>query len=79
MKSKNSYKAVAYHGPSLRGDFWDGKAIDKQIGDGLSGSSNYWIEDFLWSDFLITPQAGTRRLATALRDAAKKANLVDRI
>ncbi len=75
MKSKFSYKAVAYRGPSLRGDFWTGCAIDKQIGDQLGGLSNYWIADFLHSDFSITPAAGTRRLGGALRAAAKKSNL----
>jgi hypothetical protein len=75
MKSKFSYKAVAYRGSSLRGDFWTGRAIDKQIGDQRGGLSNYWIADFLKSDFSITPAAGTRRLADALRAAAKKSNL----
>ena len=74
MKNKTSYKAVAYRGASFHGDFWNGRAIDKQIGY-ASETSNYWIEDFLYSDFLITPQAGTRRLATALREAAKKSDL----
>jgi hypothetical protein len=75
MKSKYSYKAVAYRGSSLRGDFWTGRAIDKQIGDQMGGVSNYWISDFLRSDFCTTPAAGTRRLGSALRAAAKKSNL----
>lgn len=75
MKSKYSYKAVAYRGSSLRADFWTGRAIDKQINAQFAESSNYWIADFLNSDFSLTPAAGTRRLATALRAAAKKASL----
>jgi hypothetical protein len=58
-----------YHG------FWSGRAIDQQLNP-LSGEpSNYWISDFLLSDFTTTPPAGTRRLAIALRDAARKAPL----
>lgn len=75
MKNKTSYKAVVYDHSSLRGGFWTGRAIDKQL-NSLSGEpSNYWISDFLLSDFTTTPAAGTRRLAIALRDAAKKAPL----
>jgi hypothetical protein len=75
MKSKTSYKAVLYQHSSLQGGFWSGRAIDKQLNT-LSGEpSNYWINDFLLSDFTTTPAAGTRRLAIALRDAAKKAPL----
>jgi hypothetical protein len=31
MKNKTSYKAVMYRDSSLRGGFWTGKAIDKQL------------------------------------------------
>lgn len=75
MKNKTSYKAVAYRHASLQGGFWSGRAIDKQLNP-LSGQpSDYWISDFLFSDFTTTPAAGTRRLAIALRDATKKAPL----
>ena len=75
MKNKTSYKAVLYQHASLNGGFWSGRAIDKQLNP-LSGEpSNYWISDFLLSDFTTTPAAGTRRLAMALRDAIKKAPL----
>jgi hypothetical protein len=75
MKSKTSYKAVVYQHGSMQGGFWSGRAIDRQL-DPLSGEpSNYWITDFLLSDFTTTAAAGTRRLAVALRDAAKKAPL----
>jgi hypothetical protein len=75
MKSKTSYKAVVYkHGSLIKG-FWSGKAIDKQL-NSLSGEpSNYWISEFLLSDFTTTPAMGTRRLALAIRDAAKHAPL----
>jgi hypothetical protein len=75
MKSKTSYKAVVYQHVSLQGGFWSGRAIDRQL-NSLSGEpSNYWISDFLQSDFTTTPAMGTRRLAIALRDAAKKSPL----
>lgn len=75
MKSRTSYKAVLYQHSSLQGGFWFGRAIDKQLNT-LSGEpSNYWINDFLLSDFTTTPAMGTRRLAIALRDAAKRAPL----
>lgn len=75
MKSKYSYKAVSYRGLSLSGDFWSGRAIDKQISGPGAGSSDYWIADFLESAFSVTPALGTRRLATAIRVAAKTADL----
>jgi hypothetical protein len=74
MKNKTSYKAVLYRDTSLRGGFWSGKAIDKQIS--LFGeSSDYWIADFLLSAFKVTATQGTRRLGAALRDAAKKSDI----
>jgi hypothetical protein len=75
MKSKYSYKAVCYRGHSLQGDFWSGRAIDKQINTPTAELSNYWIAEFLASEFSTTPAAGTRRLAVALREAAKKADI----
>ncbi len=74
MKNRTSYKAVMYRDPSLKGGIWSGKAIDKQIRFG-GESSDYWIADFLLSAFKITPAQGTRRLGTALRDAAKKSDI----
>jgi hypothetical protein len=74
MKNKTSYKAVMYRDSSLKGGLWSGKAIDKQIS--FSGeSSDYWIADFLMSAFKVTATQGTRRLAAALRDAAKKSDI----
>jgi hypothetical protein len=75
MKNKTSYKAVVYRHTSLKAGFWSGRAIDKQLNTLLGEPSNYWISDFLLSDFKTTPAAGTRRLAVAIRDAGKKASL----
>lgn len=68
MKSAKAYKSACYQGASLDGDFWTGRAIDKQINNDLT-ISDYWIKDFLKSDFSTTSERGTKRLATALRDA----------
>lgn len=72
MKNAMAYKAVLYRGASFDSDFWDGKAIDKQINSNVITISNYWIKEFLLSDFKTTGPAGTRRLAIALRDALNK-------
>ncbi|MCA8909420.1 MAG: hypothetical protein KDA64_16260 [Rhodospirillaceae bacterium] len=73
MKNKASYKAVVYQGASMLGDFWTGLAIDRQITGASVQTSDYWISDFLMSDFATTPAAGSSRLGIALRDAVKKA------
>jgi hypothetical protein len=73
MKSAMSYKAALYRDSSLSGGFWTGQAIDKQINNRVAPASNYWIAEFLDSDFSTTAAAGTRRLAMALRNPAKKA------
>lgn len=72
MKSATAYKAALYRHSSLTSGFWTGKAVDKQINSRVVQLSNYWIAEFLDSDFRTTAAAGTRRLAIALRDAAKK-------
>jgi hypothetical protein len=69
MKSATSYKAAVYSGSSHDKDFWKGKAVDKQINSAESYISNYWIRDFLRSDFLTPGEVGTRRFAVAVRDA----------
>jgi hypothetical protein len=73
MKRATSYKAVVYSGSSFDDHFWDGAAIDKQIGEHAHELANYWIHGFLGSQFKTTPQAGTRRLALAIRDALTNA------
>jgi len=71
MKNKHSYKAVVYRDTSLKGGFWNGRAIDKQINTPTSPASNYWIADFLLSEFTVTSAHGTSRFAQALRAAVK--------
>jgi hypothetical protein len=77
MKSAHSYKAVAYRGPSMVAGFWQGRAIDRQVGDPAVRLSDYWIRHFLRSDFKETAAGGTRRLALALRGAVKTAGDVE--
>lgn len=77
MKQAKSYKAVAYELKSAQTEIWKGKAIDKQINSPESEISDYWVKDFLLSDFLTTGPAGTRRLAISLRMAATKARDLD--
>ncbi|NLF73016.1 MAG: hypothetical protein GX575_28600, partial [Candidatus Anammoximicrobium sp.] len=54
MKSATAYKAAVYRGKTLEGDFWDGKAVDKQTNSEVLSISNYWIKEFLSSDFRAT-------------------------
>jgi len=75
MKNKASYKAVVYRDSSVTAGFWRGRATDRQLKRQGGETSNYWIVDFLASQFTATPKAGTRRLAIALRDAAKSSEL----
>jgi hypothetical protein len=74
MKSATSYKAAVYQHASLQSGFWLGSAVDKQINSRTSELSDYWILDFLDSDFRITPAAGTRRFGAAMRNAARNCN-----
>ncbi|MCI0612155.1 hypothetical protein L0244_04115 [bacterium] len=68
MKSAVAYKSVIFKGESLDSDFWEGKAVDKQINT-IRELSNYWISDFLDCEFKATGAAGTKRLALALKQA----------
>lgn len=77
MKSATAYKASTYRHASLEAGFWHGRAIDKQINSGVTQLSNYWIFEFLDSDYRTTAAAGTRRLARALRNAARQSDLID--
>lgn len=74
MKNAKSYKAVMYRHHSFDAGFWVGKATDKQVNSSEIDIPNYWIAEFLESDFRTTAAAGTRRLAIACRDAARKSN-----
>jgi hypothetical protein len=71
MKNAHSYKAVVYKHQSFQGGFWSGMAVDKQINSQDLDSSDYWVKDFLLSDFMTSPAFGTRRLAVALKKAIK--------
>jgi hypothetical protein len=71
MKSSKLYKSVSFKGIDANGSFWIGRAIDKQNSAQGLLSSRYWISDFLTAEFSTTPELGTKRLAEAMRDAAK--------
>jgi hypothetical protein len=70
MKNRSTYKAATYQGASDE-DFWFGTAVDKQINE--AALSNYWVKDFLLSEFRTTAKAGSRRLAQAVRSAYAQA------
>lgn len=70
MKNAMSYKCAMYEGRSYDRDFWTGKAIDKQINSSTS-ISNYWIRDFLQSDFETTGARGTQRFSDALKKVSE--------
>ena len=44
--------------------------MDKQTNHGIQAIADYWIVDFLKSDFTTTPATGTKRLALALKKAS---------
>jgi hypothetical protein len=74
MQSATAYKSAVYEGTS-DAHFWKGRAVDKQINSEVS-VANYWIRDFLKSDFAVTGAAGTRRFAVNLRAAITDADTV---
>jgi len=74
MQSATAYKCVVYEGTS-DAHFWKGRAVDKQINSDIS-VANYWIRDFLLSDFAVTGAAGTRRFAVNLRNAIQSSSSV---
>ena len=71
MKNTKAYKSAIYSTESLAAGFSDGRAVDRQLSGPLD-LSEYWIGEFLESEFRTTGPAGTRRLALALRDAVKR-------
>jgi hypothetical protein len=73
MKNAKTYKSALYEDTSFDTGFWVGKAIDKQVND-VKEISDYWIKDFLQSDFATTSARGSRRLANALREVMKKSD-----
>lgn len=72
MKNERTYKAAVYRSASPVVEFWDGHVVDKQI----ETHTNYWIKEFLNSDFRTTSRAGSRRLAVAMRRATNEASNV---
>jgi len=72
MKSAKSYKAALYSGKSFSKDFWRGQAADKQVNSAESVIADYWIREFLMSDFLTPGEAGTRRFAIAVRETMNR-------
>jgi hypothetical protein len=77
MKNWKTYKAALYSGSSFDGDFWFGKAIDKQINERASGLSDYWVHEFLLSNLRTPGRVGTKRFAIALKEAAKHATSLE--
>lgn len=75
MKNRTSYKAVVYQHSSLSAGIWCGRTVDKQLNSNSGELSNYWIVDFLASQISVTAAAGTLRLAKAVQNAAKSADI----
>lgn len=71
IKRMSSYKAAMVEHENPVGGFWTGIATDRQAGQSGEHISEYWLRDFLNADFSETPAHGTRRLATALKDALR--------
>ena len=67
LKSSHSYKAATYVSSGRTTDLWAGHVIDKQINHGSKSVADYWIVDFLRSEFSTTAATGTKRLAVALK------------
>ena len=71
LRNVRSYKSALFEGRSLTNDFWDGRAIDRQVSDTDASIAEYWIKGFLLSDFKTTSRAGSMRIANALRNASR--------
>ncbi|AYV57706.1 hypothetical protein EFP84_18885 [Leptospira kmetyi] len=68
LKNVGAYKAALYEGSAFETDFWEGLAIDKQNRT-FKELSDYWIKNFLESDFKISPKRGSMMLGKAVRKA----------
>jgi hypothetical protein len=77
MKNPKKYKAAVYRGISLEGGFWSGLAVDRQLNAPDRQIADYWIHDFLASDFLTTSKAGSKRFGIAIRVATKAASSLE--
>ncbi len=74
VKTYYTYKAALFTGVIARGEFWDGRVLDKQISTGRDEASQYWVKGFLEGEFKVTSHHGTTRLARALADASAGAS-----
>ena len=77
MKNVASYKAALYRSRVPTAEFWNGAVVDKQLAQMGESAANYWIKEFLQSDLMTTSRAGSRRLAAAMKLAARAATSVD--
>jgi len=69
LKSAYSYKAATYLSDGKSNQLWKGHVVDKQINHGSKAVADYWIVDFLRSEFSTTAAQGTKRLAKAIKAA----------
>lgn len=69
MKSAYSYKAATYLWDGTPTQLWKGHVVDKQVNHGSKAVADYWIVDFLRSEFSTTAAQGTKRLAKAIKGA----------
>lgn len=76
MRNARAYKSALYQTRSFDAGYSIGRAIDRQI-SGPRELSDYWIRNFLQSELKTTGPAGSRRIATALRQAIRKSRSVD--
>ena len=74
MKNAKTYKSVMYQGTSTDEHFWIGAAVDKQL-NGDADIREYWIKEFLQSDFATTAGRGTRGVSIALKERSESTRL----
>ena len=74
VKTYYTYKAALFSGIVAKGEFWDGRVLDKQINAGKDEASQYWVKGFLEGEFKVNSHHGTTRLARALVDASAGAS-----
>ncbi len=67
-------KMALFTGKNIKSHFLKGKVLDYQQGR-RDDVSDFWIQRFLDAKLAITPAAGTKVLATALREASKAPDL----
>lgn len=66
-KKSNYYKVAYYEGHlAQRSTFWNGYILDRQK-KSETVVSNYWLKEFLKSDYAMSPVQGTRRLADYIK------------